>query len=93
MKVFKTSIPIDDKWHPMGTRKGVPDILHVGSQGDPQSVQLWFRHEDVPRDELKRFEVRVFGTGQDVPNVANHVGTTLVAGGLLVWHVFAVEVK
>lgn len=93
MKVFKVSIPADDTWHLMGTREGISDVLHVGSQGDPQSVQLWFRHEDTPQDDLNKFEVRVFCTGHEVPGHAYHVGSVLVAGGLLVWHVFAVEAK
>ncbi|MGB4951007.1 MAG: hypothetical protein WBO55_10285 [Rhizobiaceae bacterium] len=94
MKVFKTHISVDDTWQLMGIRNGMSDVLHVGNQGDPRSVQLWFLHEDTPHDELVKFEVRVFGTGQEIhADHATHLGTAIVAGGLFVWHVFAVEVK
>lgn len=63
-------------------------ILHVAQQpmasGD---LQLW-AHVDR-RQSLVTRKLRVYGTGFDMPGDAGkYVGTVLVNGGALVWHVY-----
>lgn len=64
------------------------EVLHVDIQRD--QICLW---AEVPIDCLLPLRDRSFlvlGTGMDVPVGATHVGSALLAGGSLVWHVYEV---
>lgn len=77
-RVLRYEIPVDDCWHrllPSGP------ILHVATRR-PDVVEVWAAsgQPDIVR------ELRVFGTGQPIPDGAIYVGTAIVPGGAFVWH-------
>ncbi len=80
MKIFRYEVPVDDEWHPISL---FGDVVHVGCRRS-DVVEFWAEH-DVRRDPITR-RFRVFGTGQDVEPDSLHVGTVIVHGGALVWH-------
>lgn len=83
--VLKWDVPLDGRFHDIGRGK----IVHVGIQGAHPSVQVW-TEEIIARtgdDELLMREARIYGTGYDIPDELDHVGTVL--DGLFVWHVYA----
>ena len=60
------------------------EALYVGVQGD--SPFLWaLVNQDAPR-KTRRF--RVAGTGHTLGPVGSHVGSFMLVGGALVFHVF-----
>jgi hypothetical protein len=82
--VYKYEVPVDDEWHEIRT-PGTATFLHVGNQGG-HGVQLWAEVAKVNLGVAVR-KVRVFGTGQNIPDGAIYVGTTMA--GPFVWHVYA----
>lgn len=79
-QILKDVIPVDDQWHQVGG-----PIVHVQEQYD--QVTVWFEHDDeAPPAPVT---VRVFGTGQPLPDEpTRHVGTAILRGAwLAVWHV------
>jgi hypothetical protein len=58
------------------------DVVHVAAR-QPDSVELWAVNSDGPATH-RRF--RVVGTGWPIPDGVRHVGTAIVPGGILVWH-------
>lgn len=81
-RVLKWNIPADDRDHPIGGGQ----VLHVACQGDRALVQVWTLETE---DDGPYRAVRIFGTGQPVPDHAGpYLGTALAADGALVWHVF-----
>lgn len=96
MRVLKWTVPVDDQPHPIGSGR----VLHVGCQDDPTGhrtahaeVQVWTLESSVGITLPERM-VQVYGTGQPLPDgvgAGYHIGTVLVLGGALVWHVFAVR--
>jgi hypothetical protein len=86
MTIWKYEVGVTDQWHEIGMPAG-SSILHVGSQGDPGVVAMWV---EVPFTdaELEGFEYRIFGTGQELPSPGWYVGTAVVPGLPLVWHVY-----
>lgn len=87
-EVWKVDLPIDDEWHGYPMAK----IVHVACQYGAltNTVQVWFEATtDLPEGyQDTTHNLRVFGTGQPVPEDAEHVGTAIMAGGRLVWHVY-----
>lgn len=84
-KVLKWSVPVDDSFHPIGSGK----VCMVACQYGPSIVEVW-------TEELGEAHYRsaiVVGTGHDVPDYTEHIGSTIAANGALVWHVYAQEVK
>lgn len=61
-------------------------VLHADAQGE--KVCLWAMVDDrAPADAAVRVSVR--GTGEPCESVAStYVGTVMLDGGSLVWHVF-----
>jgi len=75
--VYRHEVPVDDGWHELHTGQ----ILHVASR-HIDTVEVWALSDDPT---FRKF--RVFGTGQ--PDVTGtYVGTAIVPGGALVWHLF-----
>lgn len=69
---------------------GAGPVVHVASQyGRTDVVQVW-TEEDAQGHDLAGFYV--IGTGHSIPEGTEHVGSVVVAGGHLVWHVYQ-EVK
>ena len=79
--VHRYEVPIGG-WHGFDL---TGPILHVDTR-TITTVEFWALATDTPA----RFrEFAVFGTGQELPpDGIRHVGTTLSAGGSLVWHLF-----
>lgn len=79
-QIHKAVVPTDDEWHE------IPGpIVHVQEQYDV--VTVWFEHDDEAEPAPRK--VRVFGTGQPLPDEpTRHVGTAVMRGAwLMVWHV------
>lgn len=76
-RIFKWTIPVDDRDHPIG---GGP-VVHVACQHGPGSVQVWTDESD----ELAATSARVYGTGQPLPPDDEAVGSAIA--GPFVWHV------
>ena len=82
--VLKWDVPVDDTPHQIGGGQ----VLHVACQHSASVVTVWTL-EPRNRDAVTAMRrVQVFGTGQPLPYFAEHVGSTVTAGGALVWHVF-----
>jgi hypothetical protein len=80
-RVLKWTIAVNDQDHAIG---GGP-VVHAACQhGDPSLVQVW----TVESEGTTGRDVRVFATGQPLPDAATYLATTLASDGALVWHVF-----
>lgn len=87
MRALKWSVPVDDRPHKIGTGK----VLLVSCQSDPAVVQVWTEEPESPDIVRQDRPVQVFGTGQPIPLPIRHVGSTVTAGGALVWHCYEVR--
>lgn len=103
--VLRYEVPVDDGWHQIDT---LDDVVHVASRradvvefwatepvlvrrtdtGNCDFVSATYAAAPASR---QAWEYRVFGTGHPVDD-GLYVGTALVAGGALVWHLFKREV-
>lgn len=83
-KVLKWDVPVDDQDHPVGGGK----VLFVTCQGTPYSVQVWTQEIVNDNGDLAYpfRRVRVYGTGQTIPDGDSHIGSTLAAS--FVWHLY-----
>lgn len=84
-QVLRYEVPVDDAWHTIRVRG---NIVHVATRS-PEKVEFWTY---VCDGEAER-TFRVFGTGHPIPEADAHtmpvyVGTALVPGMPLVWHLF-----
>jgi hypothetical protein len=86
-RVLKWDVPVDDREHTIGAGF----IAHVGCQQGPETVQVWTEQSDDHPTRWPARTVRVFGTGQPLPDGARHLGSVVSAGGALVWHVYEVQ--
>lgn len=91
MKILKTEIPVDDRWHDVQ----IGDIVHVGHQNFGVVTIWWWK--DIPGQprELPTRRFPVYGTGYEVPTFDPvidgsrspvHVGTVVDLGTKLDWH-------
>ena len=80
--VYKYSFPITDLVElemPLGAQ-----VVHIEEQ---RGACLWALVDPEQPRELRHFHI--YGTGRPIHRSAlSHVGTFLMAGGTLVWHVF-----
>lgn len=77
--IFRYEVPVDGLWHTLDLSGAV---LHVAAR-HPGAVEVWALTGGMPVSR----EVQVFGTGQPLPDIPlRHVGTALIPGGALVWH-------
>jgi hypothetical protein len=84
LTIHKHAIPVEDSFAldlPLGFR-----VLKLDAQRE--TPQLWVLVDDQAPKRLERFELR--GTGHDCTGLDKHtyVGTFLLRGGALVFHVF-----
>ncbi len=95
--IYRFSVPIDDRWHPL---RLTGDVLNVGrppsldrSDTEERYVELWaFHRDDAPAPEPRYF--RVFGTGHAIEDPdAKYVGTSFGVGGRAVWHLMELPKK
>jgi len=70
---------VDDAWHVVMLRG---PVLHVATRHRDE-VEVWFLND--PELEPQSREFTVVGTGHAMP-AGRHVGTAIVPGGALVWH-------
>jgi hypothetical protein len=83
-RVLRFEVPVDDRWH---TLSSPGRVLHVAAR-QPDMVELWTVVNGDNNGVIER-QFRVFGTGHPLPDEPmRHVGTTVAAGGALVWHCF-----
>ncbi len=80
--VWKFPLPLKDLAE--GEMPMYAEILYVGVQGDSAFLWAWV-NPDAPR-KTRRF--RVSGTGHTLGAVGAHVGSFMLLGGALVFHVF-----
>jgi hypothetical protein len=87
--VYKYTLPVIDAQTVLFMLRGAR-IVHVDSQGiDHGSVQIWaIVDPSLAPDDTEARAFSVYGTGHDVPDESDYVGTALAANGALVWHVF-----
>lgn len=83
--IFKYAIPVDDQWHEVPAPLPVR-VVHVASQGLPDTVFVWAEVNPPVTDTSTR-RMRVFGTGRPIPDSACYVGTAQIDP--FVWHVYA----
>lgn len=94
--VHRYEVQIDDRWHEF-TLTG--RIVHVACRGESlyAPVQFWALVEDLSPYTAS---FRVFGTGHEVPERAQYVGTAFspprtamfaLPPGKFVWHLFELE--
>lgn len=82
-RVLRTEVPVDDQWHQIEVGQG---IVHVVTRR-PEVVEVWFLSDDTKPPLVRT--MRVFGTGQDLPDEPlRYLGSAVTAGGSLVWHLF-----
>jgi len=84
-RVLKWNVSVDDTPQVIGAGR----VLHVACQYGPESVQVWT--EESPLTEGGTRLAQVYGTGQLIPFDAVFLGTTVAAGGALVWHLFGLD--
>jgi hypothetical protein len=88
-RVLKWAVPIDGEVHPIG---GGPVVL-VATQ-DPlwnevqPSVHVWTEEEEF--DPPLSRDVKVVGTGEDIPLEAVSLGS--LVSGFFVWHVYETSI-
>lgn len=84
--VYKYEIPVDDQWRDIPTPLPAR-IVHVACTTTGYGVvYVWAEVTPGSADTATR-KMRVFGTGQPIPDGAVYVGTA--PAGPFVWHVYA----
>lgn len=78
-RILRYEVPADGEWHSF-TGHDFPLYVNCRQLG---IVEFWAM-ERYAIDQMA--EYRVFGTGEPLGGVIEYVGTTLDAGGRLVWH-------
>jgi hypothetical protein len=78
-RILRYEVPVDDEPHELALSGA---IVHVDSR-NPEIVELWAFDTGWP-PRIRTFQV--VGTGHTFPATWLHVGSVIVAGGALVWH-------
>lgn len=81
-RILRHEIPVDDQWHEL--HLGPDGIAHVATRS-ADVVEVWAI--DDPRLVIIPWRLIVVGTGHELPDLAEYVGTALAPHGL-VWHLF-----
>lgn len=79
IRILRYEVPVDDEWHTVAI---AGEVVHVASRR-PDVVEFWAEHRGDFWAADRKF--RVYGTGQSHVE-GRHVGTALVDGQPLVWH-------
>lgn len=80
-RILRFEVLVDDQWHSIQ----LPGpIVHVAARL-PDAVEVWATTDGFGAQEV---DLMVVGTGQPYPAGGQvcHVGTAIVPGGALVWH-------
>lgn len=88
-RVLKWEVPVDDKRHKIGPGP----VVHIATQyGHNDLLTVWTEEDawtELPYNKLRT--VQVFGTGH--PYEGKVLGTVVITGGHLVWHVVDLELQ
>ena len=84
-RILKWKLPVDDQWHP------VPNpFQHCAvDYHDPGVVWIY----GVDQEEMDPWEMRVFGTGHEIPDGTSWISTVRHDPTGLVWHVLVRQVE
>ena len=83
--IWKQEVPVLADPHVTVTLPFNARIIHVNMQGFG-AMAFWFSFPNVPSGIGDRRRFRVFGTGQEIPEQWEYVGTALDRKNGLVWH-------
>lgn len=86
--IHKFVVPVDDDVHDRQMPEGAR-IVHVDVQRDIGEVKFW-AEVDTGVDAMVTRSFTVYGTGSPILESMTYVGTVLVGGGRLVWHLYEV---
>lgn len=81
-QILRETIAVDDAWHTLEVHG---PIVYVATRGEGY-VEMWFLSDSAVTHWSRTF--RVFGTGQEVPDSAAHIRSTMSASGQFIWHLF-----
>lgn len=82
-RVLKWTVPVDDTDHPIGAGR----VVLVACQDNPAVVHVWTEERETKAPPRTR-RARVYGTGQPVEEGEHHIGSVVVSGADLVWHLY-----
>ena len=86
-RILRYEVPVDSHWHVLDLPRG--PIVHVAAR-QSDTVEFWLLNQGDDIVLTRAFQV--FATGQPIPPAAaEHRGTAITAGGLLVWHLMEHE--
>ena len=78
--IYRYEVPVDDQWHTLCLSG---PIVHVATRR-PDVVEVWATTHGFGAYDV---DLLVVGTGHRYPSTdVTHVGTAVVPGGALVWH-------
>ena len=88
-RVLRFNVPVDGQPHDIAV--GNPVLTAVRHDTAPMAgiVEVWVETvvaDNFPAGGYETRQVQVFGTGRQIPDWAEHVGSCL--DGPLVWHVY-----
>lgn len=78
--IFKYTIPVNDDWHEVPAGR----VVEVGPSFTSDAVFVWVEHYTQVTQKAR---LRVFSTGQEIPDEAVHVGVS--HSDPFVWHVYS----
>jgi hypothetical protein len=80
LRILRYEIEADDRWHTLPAGR----IVHVGTRHEDR-VEVWVL---TPRGLSGYYnrKVRVFGTGDELPETGEHLGSVITPSGKYVWH-------
>jgi len=81
-QVWKFSVPVSDEFELEMPRHA--EILFIAVQDD--SPFIWARVVPGRHKETRKFKLR--GTGHPIDTVSTHLGSFMLRGGALVFHLF-----
>lgn len=83
--VYRHLIPIDDDEHKIVTSARNRIVLVDSKEDERRAVHVWIEQEPKPDVSMTR-TVRVFGTGHEIPDGWEHLGS--VVAYPFVWHLY-----
>lgn len=78
--IHRYEVPVDGQWH---EHKLTGHILHVECR-NIDVIEFWAHH--IEGNPAETVQLRVYGTGHDIPIASVYCGTAIAPGGQLVWH-------
>jgi hypothetical protein len=82
-RIIRHVLPVDDGLHEIEVPVGTDPVLHVASRRMAE-IDIWVL--DDPAAPTRTAIFRVVGTGHPIDANEHWIGTCVVPGGALVWH-------